>query len=159
MAIMTSREGLKLESTIKSDCAPLGTLAMKLMEAVPDVRFMRDPTRGGLAALLNETVEGMKFGIEVEEKAIPINEATFAACEILGIDPMHVANEGKLVAVVPAEDAGRALAAMRAHPLGTAAAVIGRATEDAAGKVVLRTAAGGRRIITMPFGELLPRIC
>lgn len=159
IAIMTAREGLKLESQIKSDCAPLNELTQALLFAVPDVSFMRDPTRGGLAATLNEAAENMNFGIEINESAIPVNQETMAACEILGIDPLHIANEGKLVAFVPAASADKSLAALRSHPLGREASVIGYVVADHQEKVVLKTSTGSKRIISMPTGEILPRIC
>ena len=159
MAILTSREGLTFESSIQSDCAALHGLAAELIAAVPEIRFMRDPTRGGVAALLNETAEGMNFGIRIEESAVPVRPATASACELLGIDPLHVANEGKLVAFVPATEAKRALETMHSHPLGLEAAIIGRATADHPGRVTLTTLAGTERWLTMPAGELLPRIC
>ena len=159
MAIMAARAELSLETRIESDCAPLGTLAESLAAAVPEIRFMRDATRGGIAALLNEAAERQTFGIEIDATAIPMNEGTAAACEILGIDPLTVANEGKLVAFVPHEKASIALLAMQGHPLGRRAAIIGRATADDAGRVTIATEIGTRRILPMPSGEMLPRIC
>ncbi len=159
IAILTSREGLTFQSEIQSDCAALHSLAAELIAAVPEVRFMRDPTRGGIAALLNETAEGMDFGIAIEESSVPVRPATASACELLGIDPLHVANEGKLVAFVPASEAQQALAAVRAHPLGREAAIIGKVTADHPGRVALTTLAGTERLLAMPAGELLPRIC
>lgn len=159
MAIMTAREGLKIGAEIESDCAPLQTLAEGLCRAAPGIRFMRDATRGGLAAVLNEACEGQGFGIEIEEEAILVNDGTMAACELLGIDPLHVANEGKLVAVVPPGSQDAALAAMRSNTFGKRASVIGRVISDNKGRVVLKTQIGTRRIVAMPSGELLPRIC
>ncbi|HPQ82023.1 MAG TPA: hydrogenase expression/formation protein HypE, partial [bacterium] len=159
MAIMAAREELSFTSDIASDCASLAALAETLAAAVPELRFMRDATRGGLAAVLNESVEGGAFGIEIEENAIPLNESTAAACELLGLDPLSVANEGKLVAFVPEKGAKLALATMRAHPLGHRAAIIGRATAEDAGRVTLVTSVGTRRLVAMPLGSLLPRIC
>lgn len=159
MAIMAAREGLSLDTQIRSDCAPLAGLAETLAAAVPDIRFMRDATRGGLAAVLSEAAEGQRFGIAIDEARIPLREGTAAACELLGIDPLHVANEGKLVAVVPGNQATIALAAMRSHPLGRESTLIGRATTADAGRVVLATAVGTKRLVAMPSGELLPRIC
>lgn len=159
MAIMSAREGLSLKTSIESDCAPLHSLAEHLIAAVPDTRFMRDATRGGLATVLCEAVDERPFGIEIDEGRIPLNEGTAAACELLGIDPLYVANEGKLVAVVPGNDAETALAALQAHPLGRGASIIGRVTEDDAGKVSLVTSIGSKRLVAMLSGEQLPRIC
>lgn len=159
MAIMAAREELSLSTDIASDCAPLASLAESLAAAAPGIRFMRDATRGGLAAVLNETVEGQRFGIEIDETTIPLAEGTAAACELLGIDPLAVANEGKLVAVVPASVATLALTAMQTHPLGRQAAIIGRATAEDAGRVTLVTTVGTKRLVAMPSGEQLPRIC
>ena len=159
VAIMTAREGLAIETPIESDCAALNSLTERLISVVPDTKFMRDATRGGLAAVLCEAAQNQGFGIEIDERAIPLREATLAACEILGIDPLHVANEGKLVAFVRTESADTALAALRNHPLGREAAIIGRATKENAGRVNLITALGTSRQILMPSGDLLPRIC
>jgi len=159
MAIMSAREGLSFTAEIESDCAPLASLAESLAAAVPDVRFMRDATRGGLAAVLNEAVEDRSFGVEIEEGTIPLNESTAAACELLGLDPLSVANEGKLVAFVPEKQAELALATMQGHRLGRKAAIIGRATADEAGRVTLITSVGTRRLVAMPSGSQLPRIC
>ncbi len=159
MAIMAARAELSFATPIESDCAALGALAARLLEAIPETRFMRDATRGGLAAVLCEACEEAPFGCAIEERAIPLREATAAACELLGIDPLHVANEGKLVAVVPGEEAEAALAAMRADSLGAEAAIIGHATERSPGRVELTTAIGTSRFIALPAGDLLPRIC
>ena len=159
MAIMTAREGLAIETPIESDCAALNSLTERLITAVPETRFMRDATRGGLAAVLCEACENQSFGIEVEERAIPLREATLAACEILGIDPLHVANEGKLVAFVPGEAAQAALDTLKDHPLGRQATIIGQATKENARRVNLVTTLGTSRQILMPSGDLLPRIC
>lgn len=159
MAIMCAREGLSIKTTIESDCAPLCRLAEHLVAAVPETRFMRDATRGGLATVLCEAVEDRPFGIEIDETRIPISEGTCAACEILGIDPLYVANEGRLVAFVPGNAADIALATIEALPLGGRAAIIGRATVENPGKVVLSTSIGSRRLIAMLSGEQLPRIC
>lgn len=159
MAIMATREGLSLESTIKSDCAPLGGLMEAILTAAPDVRFMRDATRGGLATVLCESCDGMEFGIECEEATIPLNSSTTAACELLGLDPLYSANEGKIVAVVPADEAEAALVAMRGHELGRDAAIIGHATGGRAGHVSLITTLGSRRMLVRKSGEQMPRIC
>lgn len=159
MAVMCAREGLSIKTAIESDCAPLARLAEHLLAAVPETRFMRDATRGGLATVLCEAAHEHTFGIEIDEASIPISEGTSAACEILGIDPLYVANEGKFVAFVPGKDAELALAAMQAHPLGRHASVIGRATAGNPGKVILTTSIGSRRQIAMLSGDQLPRIC
>ncbi len=132
-----------------------------LLAAVPPgtVRCLRDPTRGGLATTLNELAGRSRAGIEIDETAVPVREAVRAACELLGLDPLYVANEGKLVAIVAPEAAEAALAALRAHEYGRQAAVIGRVTEAHPGRVVLRTALGARRVVDMLTGEQLPRIC
>jgi hydrogenase expression/formation protein HypE len=159
MAVMSVREGLEFETTIESDTAPLHGLVRELLAAAPDARCLRDPTRGGLAATLNEIAARSGVGSVIEEAAVPVDPAVRAACEMLGLDPFHVANEGKLVAVVPAERADTALARMRSHPLGTRAAVIGCVTDQHPGIVAARTAFGTSRIISLPLGEQLPRIC
>lgn len=159
MAIMTAREGLSIRTEIASDCAPLNELVECLLAAVPDVHFMRDATRGGLAAVLCEVTEDKQFGIEIDEKKILTNEATASACELLGIEPLHVANEGKLVAFVPKESVEAALAALQSHPLGREASIIGHVTQENAGKVSITTEIGSKRLISMPSGEQLPRIC
>ena len=159
MAVMIRREGLAFESELKSDCAPLNGLVAQLLETVPHVHCLRDPTRGGLATVLNEIAERAGVGIEIEEMSIPVRDEVRAACELLGLDPLYVANEGKLIATVPAHEADAALAAMRGHPLGCEAALIGRVTEEHPGRVVLRTPLGAHRIVDMLVGEQLPRIC
>jgi len=130
-----------------------------IVEAYPGVHAMRDPTRGGLAATLVEIASRRHLGIEVDERAIPMTDTVRGACEILGLDPLFVANEGKLVAFVPDEASDRALVAMRAHPLGRFACRIGRVTDEHPGFVILRTPIGGDRVLDLPFGEALPRIC
>jgi hydrogenase expression/formation protein HypE len=159
MAIMAAREGLGFEADITSDTAPLHGLVAALLAACPGTRMLRDPTRGGVATSLVEIAEQARAGIELDEEAIPVAPAVAAACEILGLDPLHVANEGKLLAVVPAEDVRAALAALRAHDFGRRAAVLGRVVERHPGTVVMRTAIGGSRVVPMPLGEQLPRIC
>ena len=159
MAVMSVREGLAFESPIETDSAALHGLVAGLLAACPDVRLLRDPTRGGLVTTLGELVTGKGYGIEFEEGAVPVDAAVAAACEILGLDPFHVACEGRLVAVVPADRADAALAALRADPLGGRAARIGRIVADHPGFVVARTAVGATRIVPMPLGEQLPRIC
>jgi hydrogenase expression/formation protein HypE len=160
MAVMMQREGLSFHSALTSDCAPLNGLIAELMAACPGaIRCMRDPTRGGLVATLNEWAGAASLGIEVQETAIPVREEVRGACEILGLDPLYVANEGKVVVAVAPGAADRALAALRAHPLGRQAAIVGQVTGEHAGRVVLRTMLGARRILDMLIGEQLPRIC
>jgi hydrogenase expression/formation protein HypE len=159
IAIMAAREGLDFEADVTSDTAPLHGLVAALLAACPAPKALRDPTRGGLAASLTELVARCGCGIEIEERAVPVGAAVAAACEFLGLDPWHVANEGRLVAVVPEGAAARVLAAMLAHEHGRGAALIGRVVSDHPGKVVARTALGGRRFVPPPIGEQLPRIC
>ncbi len=162
MTILAQREGLRFQGTLASDCAPLNGLVAGLLAAVPRgaVRWLRDPTRGGLATTLNELASRAGVGIEVREGAIPVREAVRAACELLGLDPLYVANEGKLVAVVAAGAEDAALAALHAHPLGRQAACIGHVLGVThPGRVVLETALGARRVVAMLAGEQLPRIC
>lgn len=161
MTIMTQREGLQFDSPLASDCAPLNGLVAMLLAAVPAgaVHSLRDPTRGGLATTLNELAGRSGTGIEIDETSIPLQEAVRAACELLGLDPLYVANEGKMVAIVAPDAAPAALAMLRAQPYGSRAAAIGRVTGSHAGRVVLRTALGARRLLDMLSGEQLPRIC
>jgi hydrogenase expression/formation protein HypE len=158
-AVLTAREGLRFESPLVSDCAPLSDLLPGLLRIFKNVKWMRDPTRGGVAAALNELADGASFGVELEECAIPIQPAVQSVCELLGFDPLHLANEGKALLIVGAEEAQAALKYLRGHALGRNAAVIGRLTEHSAGRVVLKTVIGGLRVLDMPAGELLPRIC
>jgi hydrogenase expression/formation protein HypE len=158
-AILTEREGLELEGAIASDSAPLNSLVEAMLAVTREVRAMRDPTRGGLASTLNEIAAQSRVGIELRESAIPAHEAVRGACEVLGLDPLYVANEGKLVAIVPAERAAETVAAMRRHPLGEEAAVIGTVTAQNPGLVTMRTAFGTTRIVDMLAGDQLPRIC
>jgi hydrogenase expression/formation protein HypE len=160
MAVMMQREGLELSSPLISDCAPLNALIADLLAACPaGVRCMRDPTRGGLVATLNEWAGASKLGLVVEETEIPLRQEVRGACEILGLDPLYVANEGKVVVAVASESADAALAALRAHPLGRKATLIGHVTADHPSRVVLHTPFGARRILDMLVGEQLPRIC
>lgn len=160
MAVMLQREDQSaLRSHLESDVAPINGLVSLLIEAAPDVRFMRDPTRGGLAGVLADLAERTGWRVEVDEEAIPVRKATLYACEMLGIDPLDVANEGKVVAVVPPEQAERAIEAMRSHERGRVAAAIGRIGEERDGVCVLTTDVGGQRVIQKPYGEQLPRIC
>ncbi len=158
-AILSLRESLAFETEIESDTAALHHLIEALLAAVPDVHVLRDPTRGGLATTLNEIATQSGVGITLEEKAIPVDPQVEAACEFLGLDPLYVANEGKLVAIVPAAVADAALAVLRSHPLGARAARIGEVTEDPNHFVQIRTGFGGRRMVDWLSGEQLPRIC
>lgn len=158
-AILCARGDMALETPIESDCACLHGLIGALLAAAPGTRFIRDATRGGIATVLNEIAEASQVSIEIEEGRTPIREEVKAFCEILGLDPLYLANEGKVVAVVPADQADAALAAMRSHPLGADAAMIGRIGSEVEGRVTMRTTFGGRRIVDMLVGEQLPRIC
>ncbi len=157
-AVMLARDGL-MEGEIRSDCAALNGLARAVLESGADVKVLRDPTRGGAATTLCEFAESAKLGIELDEAAIPVRGDVSAACELLGLDPLYCANEGKMLAVVAAEDAERALGAMQGVREGENAAIIGRVISDRPGKVVLRTAMGGGRILQKLAGAQLPRIC
>src|SRR6516165_2538259 len=159
ITIMLARGELDIEADIESDTAPLNGLIAGLLDAVPEVRAMRDATRGGVATILNEIAVAADAGVLVTEDAIPVRPEVRGACELLGIDPMYVACEGRLVAVVPGEDADRAVAALRAHELGAQAAVIGQVTAGQPGIVRLKTAFGGTRIVDLLVGDPLPRIC
>ena len=159
MAIMSVRESLEFEAAIASDTAPLHGLVARMLTACPEIRLLRDPTRGGVATSLNEIADLAKLGLEIDEQAIPVTPVVANACEILGLDPLQVANEGKLLAVVPAEAAEAVLAAMRAHAYGREATILGRVVADHPRLVVVRTAIGGTRVVPMPIGEQLPRIC
>lgn len=159
MAVLSVRESLRFEADILSDTAPLTGLAHALLAACPGLRAMRDPTRGGLAAAANELAAASKAGVRLEEAAIPVKPAVSAACEVLGLDPLYVANEGKLIAVVPPDQAAAALDAARAHPLGRDAAVVGEVVAEHPGLVTMRSRIGGERVVTLLAGEQLPRIC
>ncbi|HEX3903379.1 MAG TPA: hydrogenase expression/formation protein HypE [Polyangia bacterium] len=157
--ILAEREGLALGGALASDTAALHELSAEILRAAPGTHAMRDPTRGGLATVLVEIASRRKLGVDVDERSVPVHDAVRGACELYGLDPLLLANEGKLVAFVPAAEADQALAAMRAHPLGCEAARIGYVTGDGAGLVTLRTPLGGRRILDLPYAEPLPRIC
>lgn len=160
MAIMSVREGLSFESPIRSDCAPLnGMIAEVLASAGSAVHVMRDPTRGGLASTFNEIAAASNVGILIDEAALPVRPEVLSACELLGLDPVYVANEGKAIFVVAPEAAARVLEILRAHPLGGNAARIGQVTADHKRMLIARTALGANRIIPMQIGEQLPRIC
>jgi len=164
VAVMSRREGLRFEAAVASDVAPLWSLAARLLAACPNLRCLKDPTRGGLAAALNEIAEAAGLRMRIEEAAVPVRPAVAGACETLGLDPLTVANEGKFVVLVPPDEAEAALGAMRGHPLGREAAAIGEVLEAPrkggfGPPVVLRTQIGGERVLEMPYGEDLPRIC
>ncbi|AXE36213.1 hydrogenase expression/formation protein HypE [Chromobacterium phragmitis] len=159
VAILSLRENLGFETALRSDSAALHTLVADMLRAAPDVRCLRDPTRGGLAAVLNEFAQQAGCGMRIRESALPIRQEVAAACELLGLDPLYVANEGKLVAVCAPEDADALLAAMRAHPRGRDAAIIGEAVADSNRFAQMETAFGGRRMVDWINGEQLPRIC
>jgi len=160
IALMSRREGLHFESPLESDCAPLNHLVQEMIEISTDeIHCLRDPTRGGLASSLNEFAENSRVGIRIEEDTIPINDPVKAACELMGFDPLYVANEGKLVAVVAQGAAEKLLARMRANPYARRASIIGEVVADHPGKVVMKTPLGTHRIVDMLTGELLPRIC
>jgi len=159
IAILAAREGLELETALESDSAPLASLTAAMLEACPAIRWMRDPTRGGLASALNELALASRVGVQLEERALPLRDEVRAGCELLGLDPLYVACEGRLVAVVPAEEAEPLLAVMRAHPDGRQAAHVGRIVAEHGGIVSMRSAVGGERVVRMLAGEQLPRIC
>jgi hydrogenase expression/formation protein HypE len=159
IAVMAVREGLSFESTIESDCAAVGDLVFSLLDAGIEIHCMRDLTRGGLASALVEIAEAAGVHIALSEAAIPVREDVRGACEILGFDPLYVANEGRFAAFVPSPDADNALALMRAHPLGAAASRIGTVSGGQAGLVTMRSSIGAERIVDMLSGEQLPRIC
>ncbi|MGW6907892.1 hydrogenase expression/formation protein HypE [Streptomyces sp. NPDC054940] len=159
VAIMSVREGLEFGVEIESDCAALGGLVDAMLAVTADLHVLRDPTRGGLAASLNEIAAASGAGVVIRERDVPVPPAVAGACAILGLDPMYIANEGKLVAFVPREHADAVLAAMRAHPLGADSVIIGEAVESHPGMVVARTGLGGTRVVDLPLGEQLPRIC
>ncbi len=159
IAVLAARGELAFEVQVASDIAPLSQLVEAALEAAPDIHSLRDPTRGGLATTLNEIARQSQVAIMLDETAIPVQPPVEAASEMLGLDPLYIANEGKLVAVVPAEQADNALQAMRAAPYGDAACRIGQVQEDPAGRVLMHTAIGGTRVVEMLSGEMLPRIC
>jgi hydrogenase expression/formation protein HypE len=159
IAIMSVREGIEFETVLESDTAPLTGLTRVMLEACPQIRSMRDPTRGGLSSALNELATASRVGVELHEAAIPLRAEVRGACEMLGLDPLYVANEGKLIAVAAPDDAERLLEVMRDHPLGQSAAIIGEVVDDHPGMVTMRSVVGGERVVTMLSGEQLPRIC
>jgi hydrogenase expression/formation protein HypE len=157
--ILAAREGLQLGGDLRSDTAALHELAAGIIDVCPDAHAMRDPTRGGLAAALVEIASRRRLGIVIDERTIPVSDTVRGACELYGLDPMLLANEGKLIAFVPAASADAVLARMRGHPLGRDAAAIGHVSNDGSGRVSVRTALGSRRILDLPYAEPLPRIC
>jgi len=159
IAVLSQREGLSFSTQLESDCAPLGGLVAEMLGASPDIHCLRDPTRGGLATTLNELAEQSGVSIRIEEERIPVREEVLAACEMLGFDPLYVANEGKLMAIVPAKDADKILKAMQENHYGTGAAIIGEVKAEHPGRVVMKTCLGASRIVDMLVGDLLPRIC
>lgn len=159
MTIMIQRESLGLSGSLKSDCAPLNNLVAKMLDVSSNIHCLRDPTRGGIATTLNELAQSSGVSIVIEEKKIPVCDEVRAACELLGLDVLYVANEGKLVAVVPAEDADGILKMMKKDKYGSEAIIIGEVQAKNPGRVILKTFMGSSRIVDMPLGELLPRIC
>jgi hydrogenase expression/formation protein HypE len=159
LAIMSLREGIDFGSDLESDTAPLSDLIVPLLERVKGVRAMRDATRGGVAAVLNEIARDSGVCIYIDEESIPVSDAVRNGCELMGYDPLHIANEGKFIAVVAPESAEETLAFMRAHPLGRGAALIGHVNAEPPNHVIMKTALGGERVVDLPYGDLLPRIC
>ena len=159
IAIMSVREGLQFQTELTSDCAPLNGLVQVMLSVCPDIHVLRDPTRGGVASVLNEIAGEARVGMNIHQERIPLSEDVRGACELLGLDPLYVANEGKLLAFVPPEKADRVLMAMRQHEFGTHAVIIGDVTNDHPGIVTMRTTIGGTRVVDMISGEQLPRIC
>lgn len=159
MAVMNAREDFRFKTTVESDCASLNRLIGDVLSNTVSVKFMRDPTRGGVATVLNELCGKMPFGIQLDEVALPVNKGVRAICEILGFDPLYVANEGKVVMVTSEKESRKVLSIMKKHKTGRQSAVIGKIVKDHPGKVVLRTETGGKRIIDSLSGDPLPRIC
>jgi hydrogenase expression/formation protein HypE len=159
VAIMSVREGLEFGTEIRSDCQPLNGLVAAMLAVTKDLHVLRDPTRGGLATSLNEIASSSSVGIALDERSLPVPDLVADACSLLGLDPLQVANEGKLVAFVAPENADEVLAAMRSHPAGTGAVVIGECVADHPGMVSARTGFGAERVVDLPIGEQLPRIC
>ena len=159
IAVMSKRHGLSFETSIKSDCAPLNKVIRNILKEDLQIHVLRDPTRGGLAAAINEIAKKSDVGVYIDEDKIPVREEVRGACEILGLDPLYVANEGKFIAFVASSDAGEILQIIRNSRYGENAQIIGEVVENFKGRVILRTNIGGERIVDMPTGELLPRIC
>jgi hydrogenase expression/formation protein HypE len=159
IAVLSKREGISFSTELESDCAPLASLVAEMLKVSRNIHCLRDPTRGGLATTLNELAEQSKVGIRIEEAKIPVRDEVFGACEMLGFDPLYVANEGKLVAIVAEEDAEKILKSMKRHPYGKNAIIIGEVISGHPGRVVMKTLLGSSRIVDMLTGDLLPRIC
>lgn len=159
MAILTKREGLRLKSPVVSDSAPLNGLVASMLRASHEVHVLRDPTRGGVATALNEIAQNSRAGVRIFEEALPISRAVAAASELLGLDPLYIANEGKCLAMVSPQESERILKAMKKHPYGRHSRIIGEVIREHPGKVLLKTKVGGTRILSMLTGEQLPRIC
>lgn len=159
ISVLSEREGLDFKTRVKSDSGPLNNLIRSVLGVSRNVRFMRDPTRGGIGTTLNEIVAGRKFGISIDEKELPVRDGVRSACELLGLDPLYLACEGRVLIVVGKEDEAKVLRAIRTHKNGRFAKTIGCATADYKGKVYLNTVSGGKRIVDMLTGEQLPRIC
>jgi len=163
MTIMSQREGLEFESAIESDCAPLNGLVAAMLATASHandfIHTLRDPTRGGVATTLNEIAKHANVGMVLDERTIPVHESVKGACEVLGLDPLYVANEGKLLALVVPEMADAILEQMRQHRLGQDAVIIGEVVESHPGMVLMKTEIGGTRVLDVMFGEQLPRIC
>ncbi len=159
IAIMSAREGIEFETQVQSDCAPLNSLVETIMNISKNIHVLRDPTRGGVASALNEIADAAHVGIVIDETKIHVTEEVRGACEILGLDPLYIANEGKLIAFVPSEESENILSAMRSHPDGGEASIIGRVVDAHPGIVVMKTSIGGNRVVDLLSGEQLPRIC
>ncbi len=159
MAVLSQREGFKFRGELKSDCAPLNDLASKMLDVCPSIRCMRDPTRGGLATTLNEIALASGVGMTIEEERVPVRESVKGISELLGLDPLYLANEGKLIAICPPQEAERLLESMKSHPLGRDAVMVGSVIEENRGRVILHTLIGGHRILDMLTGGQYPRIC
>ena len=159
IAVLSQREGLKFGVPIPSDCAPLNKMVAEILETSANIHCLRDPTRGGVATTLNDFAEQSQVGIRIEEEKIPVHKAVLAACELLGFDPLYIANEGKLVAVVSPANADKVLNKIRQNQYGTEATIIGEVVNDHPGQVVMKTSLGASRIVDVLVGELLPRIC
>ena len=158
-AIIKARDNLGLEAEVISDSAPLNGLIAEILKTSPNIHCMRDATRGGLGAILAEIAKGANIQINISEQFIPVQDNVRGICEILGLDPLYLANEGKMVLFCPADDARKVLNTMKKHELGNNAAIIGNVTQCGQGRVVLKTSIGGERIVDLPTGELVPRIC
>jgi hydrogenase expression/formation protein HypE len=159
IAVMSVRSGLIFDTVVTSDCAPLNGLVATMLGTTQEIHVLRDPTRGGVASSLNEIAKASQVGIVLDERELPVPEAVRAACELLGLDPLYVANEGKLLAIVPESVADALLATMCQHPMGQQATIIGQVVAEHPGMVVARTGIGGKRVVDMQVGEQLPRIC